>query len=75
MKARIAARKREALGRLAQVIACADRALSRDASFVDNDEGDTNDGDVCTSARQESVDPRRDPLSDASSKGLFLRVV
>ena len=74
MKARIAARKREALGRLAQVIACADRALSRDVASVEADEDDTADG-VCASARQESVDPRRDSLSDASGKGLFLRVV
>jgi hypothetical protein len=75
MKTRIAARKREALGRLAQVIACADRALSRDVTCPED--GDDADTDVCVreSARQESVEPSRNALSNAAGKGLLLRIV
>jgi hypothetical protein len=78
MKVRISVGVRDALGRLSQVISCADRALQRDITVEPNAEPD--DGPEAANApltmlREESVEPRRYPLANGSGKGLFLRVV
>lgn len=71
MTQRISSRTREALGRLTQVIACADRALTRDVlSLSECEDGDTED-----STGEEGVKPCRDTLTDGTGKRLLLRVV
>ena len=72
MTPRISSKTREALGRLTQVISCADRALTRDVLSMSN-EADDDEGD--TSPGEEGVNPRRDTLSDGASKRLLLRIV
>jgi hypothetical protein len=71
MTQRISSKTREALGRLSQVIACADRALTRDVLSCDSPDEDEG----ATSACEEGVNPRRDPLTDGAGKRLLLRVV
>ena len=75
MRTPLAARKREALGRLAQIVACADRALSRDVTCSNDDDDVVTAVCVRASARQEGIESSRNSLSDAAGKGLFLRVV
>ena len=74
MKERISVSVRDALGRLSQVISCADRALQRDITTEDEVAEDVTYPPL-TILRQESVEPSRNPLPDSPSKGLFLRVV
>lgn len=74
MKERISVSVRDALGRLSQVISCADRALQRDIT-TDEECAEDHTYPPLTILRQESVEPSRNPLPDSPSKGLFLRVV
>lgn len=74
MKERISVSVRDALGRLSQVISCADRALQRDITTED-EVAENVTYPPLTILRQESVEPSRNPLPDSPSKGLFLRVV
>jgi hypothetical protein len=70
MTDRISARTREALGRLAQVVSCADRALARDVTdqvFAGTEPPPSPD--------EECVNPRRDPFPDRPRKSLLLRIV
>ena len=72
MTARISGRTREALGRLAQVVACADRALMRDVTDFERVFAGT---ELPPSPDEEGVEPCRDPLPDSPRKSLFLRIV
>ena len=72
MTARISGRTREALGRLAQVVSCADRALTRDLTDFELVCAGT---ELPPSSDEEGVEPRRDPFPDSPRKSLFLRVV
>ena len=77
MKERLTVGVRDALGRLSQVITCADRALQRDIiSEHDEDaEPDNAAARSLTVLRQEGVESSRYPLTNGAGKSLFLRVV
>ena len=70
----ISNRKREALGRLAQVISCADRALCRDVTAEDDDDVTGTPAPV-VSTHQEGVDTRRNALAHGPRESLFLGVI
>lgn len=72
MSPRIGPRKWKAIGRLIQVVSCADRALSREVLQHCEDVEPPLDR---ASAREEGVDPSGDPLPDASRESLLLRIV
>jgi hypothetical protein len=72
MTERISAKTREALGRLAQVVSCADRALTRDVLHF---EQITEYPHTDESTGEEGVDPSGDALSDSAGKRLLLRVI
>ena len=75
MKVRISVSVRDALGRLSQVISCADRALQRDiTSETEQVEPDTAHAPL-TMLHQEGVEARRYPLTTGAGKSLFLRIV
>jgi hypothetical protein len=75
MKVRLSVGVRDALGRLSQVISCADRALQRDiTSEAEHSEPDDAHAPL-TILREEGVEPRRYSLANGAGKGLFLRVV
>jgi hypothetical protein len=79
MKVRISVGVRDALGRLSQVISCADRALQRDITSepedVEPDTGPEAAHAPLSILREEGVEPRRYSLANGAGKGLFLRVV
>ena len=74
MKERISVQVRDALGRLSQVISCADRALQRDITTEDEVAEDVTYPPLKI-LRQEGVEPSRNPLADSPRKSLFLRVI
>jgi hypothetical protein len=88
MNTNISNRTRHLLGRLEQVIACADRALCRDVSSEDICEGEQPvpamrpietpvivELDQHSSRDEEGVKSRGNAITDRPGKGLFLRVV
>jgi hypothetical protein len=75
MKVRLSVGVRDALGRLSQVISCADRALQRDiTSETEQVELDTAHAPL-TMLHQEGIESSRYPLTNGAGKSLFLRIV
>ena len=75
MKVRLSVGVRDALGRLSQVISCADRALQRDiTSELEHAEPNAAHA-PSTMLHQEGIESSRYPLTNGAGKSLFLRVV